>query len=251
MVTVELTCRPAFWPWKRTFRKKFPTAYSELNEAQFVAIATINDETADDISFLSIMTGIPKGIIRKLGEFQQYKLFEIFSNFGINKPQNSFLIKKIKAGDIEWFLPAEKLKGMSFGQFIFADSLHETWQSTQQPDDLCRFVACIALKAGEVFNENNIDKKAKLLSGVNSNTLQAIAFNWRLVGEWLSEAYPLVFTKSEPGEKVKKINNAWLKIFDSLVDSDIVNADRYANLSVNNVFRYMTQRIKQNMKRKK
>lgn len=251
MVAIEITYRPAFWPWKRTFKKLFPTAYSELSTAQFIAIANMNSGNTGDISFLSIMTGLRKNLIRKLGDFQRYKLFEIFNAFDIDKPHNGFVIQSVKAGKTVLFLPGAKLKGMSFGQFIFAQSLFETWQSSHTSTDLCRFVASICLKKGEIFSENTIGEKEKLLAATNAGTLQAIAFNWQLIGAWLGEAYPIVFSKDEPGEKVKQVNNGWLKIYDSIVGTDIVNADRYAALPVNNVFRYMTQRIKENMKRKK
>lgn len=252
MISVELQYQPlSLLPWKRTVKGRFPVQYSELNKKQFMAITSMGEGKTDDVTFLSLMTGFSKKLIRKLGRFQQYKLFQIFEGFGIDQPHNAFIIHSIRTGGKTFVSPEPKLKGMSFGQYVFAESLHENWSKSRTKADLCRFVASIYLLKDEAFDENAIENKASLLYKVNETTLDAIATNWRLIGEWLSKAYPLVFVKSEPGEKVKQVNNAWIKIFDSLVGEDIVNSDRYSKLPVNSVFRFMSERIKQNMKRKK
>lgn len=252
MISIELQYQPiGLLPWKRTIKGRFPVQYSELNQKQFLAITSMGEGKTDDVTFLSLMTGFSKKLIRKLGKWQQYKLFQIFEGFGIDQPHNAFIIHTIRTGGKTFLSPAPKLKGMTFGQFIFAGSLHENWAKSRTNEDLCRFVASIYLLQNEVFDENSIEPRAALLAKVNETTLDAIATNWRLIGEWLAKAYPLVFVKAEPGEKVKQVNNGWIKIFDSLVGEDIVNSDRYSKLPVNNVFRYMSERIKQNMKRKK
>jgi hypothetical protein len=76
------------------------------------------------------------------------------------------------------------------------------------------------------------------------------------VREWLSDVYPLIFIKSdndEIGKKLKKRQpvNSWIKIFENLVGDDIVNHDNYANMPIHNIFRFMTAKIKENMKRKR
>lgn len=252
MTTIELQYQPiGLLPWKRKIQGCFPEQYSELNQQQFVAIATMNTAGTDDVSFLAIMTGFSRNLIRKLGKFQQYKLFQLFESFAIDKPHNAFILQKFTAGGKTFVSPGVKLKGMTFGQFIFVESLHETWQKSREKTDLHRFVATLYLGTNETFDEKKTETNTALISKADENTLNAIAANWRLIGEWLSSAYPLVFVKSEPGEKIKQVNNGWLKIYDSIVGDDIVNADRYSDLPVNNVFRYMSERIKQNMKRKK
>ncbi|NQU85800.1 MAG: hypothetical protein HQ541_08575, partial [Mariniphaga sp.] len=77
--------------------------------------------------------------------------------------------------------------------------------------------------------------------------------------EWLSKVYPLIFFKQqedldaappkEPVEKPKN-NSNWVKILDSIVGDDIINMDKYAELSVHNVFRYMTKQYKESLKNK-
>ena len=110
---------------------------------------------------------------------------------------------------------------------------------------------------------------AQIAIGANPATLEAIAINYGLVREWLSDAYPLIFIKNEeknqnPESSIKypesspdsyrgqnPAHNSWIKIFESLIGDDIVNHDKYAALPIHNVLRFMSEKIKQNMKRRK
>lgn len=258
MVSLEIQYRPFWLLWfKRTIRRSFPVQYSELSKKQFIAVNLLATGETGDISFLSAMTGFSRKMVQRLGKFQRYKLFGVFEGFGIEKPYNAFIIKSVKAGGKTFLPPKPKLAGMTFGQYVFAETLHNTWQTSREKTDLARFVACIYLPMGKTFSENMVTENAALFAKTDVKTLNAISTNWKLISKWLSEAYPLLFISDEPGTRSRSVgtepgtSNTWIKIFDSVVGDDLVNSDRYSALPVNTVFRFLTARIKQNMKRKK
>jgi hypothetical protein len=202
------------------------------------------------------MTGIKKYVIKKLADFQRLKLMQLFSVFYDAKSFNSFIIKEINLHGTVLLAPRPKLGGVTFGQFIFADTWYTDYQISENINDLHRFVASLYLPKGQPFSEEIVEKSIKTISHESQAKLEAISLNYMFVREWLSDVYPLIFIKSdndEIGKKLKKRQpvNSWIKIFENLVGDDIVNHDNYANMPIHNIFRFMTAKIKENMKRKR
>lgn len=253
MNTIEIKYRPVSWlPFTRSITGIFPEEYAQLSPIQFLSVIKLTGGVIDEKEFVSAMTGIPLRIVKKMAPFIQYKLVTLFSHFNAAKPHNDFIIKSIAAAGKTFVPPKPKLKEMTFGQFIFAESLYDAWAESKTPEDLCRFVAALYLQSGSQFTEQAIDINHALLAKVKPEIMEAVAVNWKLVTEWLSDAYPLVFAKGADAEKpAKKQGNGWIKIFDSIVGDNITDTDRYAALPVNSVLRYMSAKIKENMKRKK
>jgi len=253
MDTISIKYRPVSWlPFNRSITGIFPHEYAELGTHQFLALTNLMSGNTTENEFISKMTGIPAKLIKNVAPFLVYKLMNLLTGFNSEKPHNGFIIKTIKARRTLFYAPNTKLKGMTFGQFIFAESLYETWTKSKTKTDLCRFVASLYLPTQQPFNENNIDKYHSCFLKVKPEICEAVAINWKIVTQWLGDAYPLVFMKGEdnvPGQKAT--SSGWIKIFDSIVGDNITEANRYAELPVNNVLRYMTAKIKQDMKRKK
>ena len=255
MQTIEIQYRPLLLPWKRTISGSFPDKVEELNGRQMEAVAAMVRGNIDDDTFLAAMTSISKKIVRRLAPFYKFRLMQLFTVFNKATPHNKFIITRIHAGSVQLVSPAPKLKGFSFGQFIFADTLFDVYAENKTTANLSRFVAALYMPAGQKFSEELIEKHCSNIEKVNADTLEAIVINYGLVREWLGEVYPLVFVKSsQPPEanSPKPVSgNAWIKVFESLVGDDIVHHENYAALPVHNVFRYMSEKIKQNMKRKR
>ena len=149
------------------------------------------------------------------------------------------------------------LKGVTFGQFIFADSFFRNYSETKNPEEMNRFLATLYLPQGKVFKEKYIEQNSSLMRKADRATRDAIHLNYILIFEWLMDLYPLVFPRDpgvnnpDPGNKIKQRDpRAWIKIFESLVGDDIIHQNEYANLPVHHVFRYFTKNIKNTMKRK-
>lgn len=255
MVEVKLYYKP-WWLFGRGRQVlgRFPERFEELSERQLVALAGVRKGVISEERFLAVMSGIRVRLIKRLDLFQQFKVAELLETFREPKAFHDFQLKKIWCKDQVLLAPKTKLKGVTFGQFIFADTYFSNYNDTKDKEDLYRFVASVYLPAGMVFNEKLIDTGVELVRRMAPETVEAVYLNYLHVREWLALAYPLIFIKPtqlpEGGIKEKKDSMGWIKIFEGLVGDDIVNEDRYADLPMHNVFRYMTGRIKENMKKK-
>jgi hypothetical protein len=73
---------------------------------------------------------------------------------------------------------------------------------------------------------------------------------------WLALAYPLIFQEKAEnppsGDKPTdggRRQSPWIKVFDGLVGDDLINRDRYAELPVHTVLRFMTEKSKERMRK--
>jgi len=246
----------------RKINGNFPQKLEELTAKQIIAVACLAKGAITDIGFLQAMTGIKKRILNKLDDYQRFILIELFTMFRSAKPYNEFIIKELHYFTRHLVAPNPRLKGMTFGQFIFADTYFGDYQESQKAEDLHHFVAALYLPKNKKFDEQLIEDNSPWIAKLDAVTLEAITINYHLIREWLSEVYPLVFLKEEesfdsaqddkkqPATK-QGDGNGWIKIFEGIVGDDIINHDNYANLPIHNVLRFMSHRIRENMKRKR
>jgi hypothetical protein len=229
-----------------------PSSWGELTRRQFIAISRTVNGAEPDFRFLSQLTGISKRLMKKLSPYEMYQLSEAIDFIGqAGNSHAAFIIKRIPGTD--FVSPKPKLGGMTFGQFIFTESHYNDWQVTKAEDDLNNFIASLFLPQGEKFNSETIAGNALKIKLIDLEIRQAIAFNYGLILVWLQKCYPLIFQDnvvetrhalSLPNEQTKQ--SQWLKIFESLVGEDLINRDRYAELSVHAVLRYLTNKYKEN-----
>ncbi len=263
MRKVTITYRPfRRLKFKRYIEGNFPSTWEETNPKQLIAIACLLKRSISDVQFLSIMTGLSKKTINKLDDYQRFQLIELFDTFHSDKPYNEFIIENLDCKGTLLVRPKAKLKGVTFGQFIFMDTHFIDYQKTADTNDLNRFIAAAYLPYGQIFVEHIIDANHEWVGKTDLLTREAIVINYHLIRDWLSEVYPLVFQKkAEETKKEKKKEkkteskksdaNSWIKVFDGLVGDDIINEDNYANLPLHNVLRHLTNQIKFNNKTKK
>lgn len=254
MKTIEIKYRPiAFIPVTRTRIGIFPECWSDLTPAQLIAISHVQDQSLDDFEFLHQVTGISRSILKKLAQYQLWELGQGFGWVQEIKPHNKFIIPEINVGDARFYAPMDKLKKFQFGQFIFADSCFSDYQENKTEEELNRFIASMYLPRGMEFSDELLEINTPVISRVPLHAKEAIVLNYFLVKQWLSDVYPLVFQPSKqeekPGKTTRSNNNGWIKIFEQIVGDDIINSDRYATLPLHNVLRFLSDRIKQNMKK--
>ena len=240
--------------FKRTVTGHAPSSWGELTQRQFIAISrTINGEEPDS-RFLSQLTGINKKLIKKLSPYEMYQLSEAIDFIGqAGNSHSTFIITKIPGTDFVSSKP--KLGGMTFGQFIFTESYYNDWLVTKEVDALNNFIASLFLPQDEKFDSETIASNAIKIKLVDLDIRQAIAFNYGLILVWLKKCYPLIFQDTVEtrhalsASKEQTKQSQWLKIFESLVGDDLINRDRYAELSVHAVLRYLTNKYKENARR--
>jgi hypothetical protein len=247
-------------PWEVTAKGSHPENWTELTPRQLIAVACTYKGRISDNRFLYFMTGIKPRILKKLDPYQKYKLFELVGFISDLKPYSSFIIDHLEIDGKLFYAPKPRLKGITFGQFIFADSFFKNYQDTNNPKEMTSFLATIYLPACEKFKEELIEQYTAVMEKVDAVTREAIFINYLLIFQWIVQLYPLLFPRTEYEKKKTEANGtekisqrdpkAWIKVFDSLVGDDIVNQDKYARLPVHNVFRYLTEKRKEAMRSK-
>ena len=278
MKPVTITYRPlSFLPIYRTVTGSFPQNWGEVSARQLIAIACLYKNRISDIAFISAMSGISKRIINRCDDYERYKLMECLEFVGDQKPYHEFIIPSITLKrQAVWkpilflYAPAGKLKGITFGQFIFADSYFNNYLESQKDEDLNKFIASLYLRKRDKFKEEWVQCRHKAIGKLDRNTREAIVINWQLMHEWLALAYPLIFQKhqelastasrsasGEPlpepvegeGGSPQRDPNTWIKIFQNFVGDDILHDDVWASKPINTIFQYMTRKYKENAKK--
>lgn len=237
-----------FWFWRHKTRQ-LPQKWEELSTEQLIAVAENYLGICDDNQFLAAMCNVRKRIIRKLPSYFKYKIGKELEFLSDYTPYNNFIIKRIAS----LYAPKYKMEGVSFGQFMFADTFYSNWCSSGSDDDLNKFIACLYLPKDFEFDSKYLDKLSKRAARISTREKYAITLNYRLIKEWLPDVYPLIFDKADKGEKKKKRpsaqGNGWIKIFESIVGDDIVNQDKYARLPMHQVLKFVTNKIKEHAKK--
>jgi hypothetical protein len=251
---IDIAIEYPFLLFRRKEKGSFPESWAEVAERQFIAILKIINGGEPDFSFLSMLTGIRESLLQQLSPYQLLRVSEglDFIAKGDNC-HHSFFIQYISTSTL--IAPKAKLEGVTFGQFIFADSYYNDWLLTKDDTTLNSFIASLYLLPGEKFNNAVIPIRSVKVANTDIEIRKAIAFNWSLVMAWLWKAYPLIF--SEPVKETEKdgkpkqaVQSPWIKLFETLVGDDLINRDRYAELSVHTVFRHLTKKYKENARGK-
>lgn len=262
MEKVTLQYRPiSFLSWTKPFNLEHPSKWDELTAKQLIAVACLFHGTINEHRLIQIMLNIPKRVIKKLDDYQVYKLIELME-FLKNKrpPYQEFILKELKVGRLKLIAPDKQLKGVTFGEFIFADTYYMNYAVSSNEEDLNKFIACFyrsTAKGVKVpFKENELEQRASLISKLPLHEREAVAMNYGMIREWLERSYIYVFPKvdeenKKPGTKKKTSNGSWVDVFDNLVGDDIVNEQGYAELPASTVLRKMNKAIKENLKKKR
>lgn len=238
MNTIKITYRRFFRT--RTIETTFPSAWSEMNARQFTALY----KRPDDISLLSLMLHIPKRIVKRLSLLQIYELAQLFDFIKKDTKVSSFLLDKIRCPGIGPLIsPKPRLADMSFMQFIYADSFYMQYAESLRPAILRDLVAHLYTpEAG--YDKRETDRIARQLKKADPALLEAIALNYGLVRKWLTERYPLVFP-SAGKQQSGRVGGNWSDVFDNIVGDDLKDRDKYAEIPVNSIFKYITRKIKE------
>lgn len=256
MITIAIHYRSLFL-FKRRINSVVPTGWNELSEKQFMAISRIVNGADPDLRFMSVLTGIPEKLLKKLSPFTMLQLTENIDF--ITKAGNmhtAFIIKEIKYGNAKLIAPKPKLDSLTFGQFIFADAYYTRWMKARsEPADqpantdtlLNNLIATLYLIEGHLFTSDTIETRSLEISGTDIDMRKAIGLNFGLVMVWLQKSYPLIFREPEPSDQpAVQGNSAWLNLFESMVADDLINRDRYAELPIHTVLRHLTRKYKEN-----
>lgn len=265
MKKVVIQYQPFKWlKYNRFMIGQFPSEWSETSPKQLIAIACLLKHSISDVHFIAAMTGLSLSIVNRLDDFQRYQLIELFDSFRSDEPFNYFIIPELDCKSTVLLAPKSKLQAITFAQFIFMDTYFVNYQQSAKPEDLNKFIASTYLPYGQRFAEHIVEINHEWVAKADLLTKEAIVINYHLIRDWLTKVYPLVFSTrngnsddsdaSDDSTGSKKPNrpdnNSWIKVFENIVGDDIVNHDRYAELPIHNVLRFLSSKIKENLKRK-
>ena len=249
---IDISVEYPFMRFKRKATGKMPVSWQELTQPQFIAISRVIDGADPDYLFLSVMTGIQSNLLKKLTPYELLKLSEGIDFIGrAGNCYSEFIIKQLPGGHLT--APKPKLSGLTFGQFIFADAYYNDWCQLLSETSLNKFIACLYLVPGEIFNHENIEQRIISIGKIDLTIRKAIVLNYDLISVWLQKAYPLIFVEHEEGTRredpPKLKSSGWVNLFESLVGEDLINRDRYAALPLHTVLRHLTKKFKENARK--
>lgn len=248
MIKIEVKYKPRWWFFHIKRLVLVPEKQAELTQKHFLLISTAADNT--DNGFIARYCNLPKRLVKNLPSFFKYHIIETINKISNSKFAGHLYIKRVKCGRQWLYAPGEKLKGVTFGQFIFIDA----WFNDTEPESLDKFIAHLYLPKNKAFNESECIARAEKLK-LYAQIKEAIALNYSFFYQYFQEAYPLLFvapSETPDGKKGKYDPRGWLKVYENVRGDDIVNDEKYAATPVNTMFRYLNDKVKEAaMNRKK
>lgn len=228
-----------FWR-RRVVETSFPESWSEMSARQFAALFS----RPDDAELLSVMLGVGKRVVKRLGLMQIYELARLFDFVRRDAKISSFKLESFRCpGAGILYAPKPKLAEMTFEQFIYADSFYMQYAERGDADSLYRLTAYLYVRDSG-FCKKDSERNIVWLKRADKSAMEAIALNYGLVRKWIAERYPLVFPSG--GKRTEKQSGgSWPDVFDSIVGDDLKDRDKYASVPVNAVFKFISRKIQE------
>jgi hypothetical protein len=249
MTNIVITYPRRFFKDK-TYRSSYPSKWAEVTEMQMIAIGKLISGEISEINYLKCFLNLPVRILKRLSEFQKYKLNNISSFIAEQEPLDNFIIKTINNKTA----PLPRFENVSFAEFIYIDTFFIDYCKDSKREDLLKMIACI-------YVDNKDGVRPKFTGRLNSAWtdklpsyyLESTLVNYSLIRAWLQIAFPFVFKAAKKTEEKKLIkgDNGWLDVFDSIVGDDIIHSDDYAHKSAIDTLRFLNRKIKENSKPKR
>lgn len=254
MAKVELKYKPiSAIPVQLSAKGTWPESWREMNQQQFVAMANFLMKAPFYTIeyFIHLYTGISRKMIRKMDDYQTMKVTELLERFDASQPYDDFKIT------LNNYLaaPQASLKDVSFGEFVYIDSYFLAYAKSKKEELLHKMLAWLYrprdIRGNRIrLTEEEAEKHQQFIAmNIPVSHLFAVYFNYKLVRMTLEDQYIWVFPKIE-GDKGKKGGTArgWVEVYDSIVGDDLVNEQKYSDMPVHKVLRYMDNQIKKQHK---
>ena len=179
---------------------------------------------------------------------QVYELAKLFDFIQKDTKTSSFNIESVCFPGLgTLYAPRPKLADMTFLQFIYVDSFYMQYAETAKPDILRDFIAHL-YTPGTGYDKKSADQAVPKLKKADLQIFEAIALNYGLVRKWIADRYPLIFPAQK--QSFGKKSGSWAEIFDDIVGDDLKDQDKYAEIPINSVFRFITRKIKESRKQR-
>lgn len=228
--------------------RKIPATMADLTEKQYLSLVRYMNGQIRERRLIAIMYNLSVflSFVISLKKFWTYKLIENMETFSdFSKPADRFFIARLPGTDL--FCDSRKFKGISFMQFMFADTMYTQYLKTDNEHYMYSFIAALYLKADETFTDLNIEQRTAYLKKkkIDNVIYEAIFLNYMMQKKWLSGAYSYMFSSNEDnGSSSPKRQQKWLDIFDAFVGEQIPDTEFYKNMPCMDAFRIINRRMK-------
>lgn len=246
MNEVKIVIRFLGIPIKLTY--KIPDKVGDLSESQYLALVLFLGGKIKEYKVIARvynMRVIVAWIISRFS-FWVYNLIVALETLcDLTKPCDCFLIRRLPGTKL--YCDNNRFKGISFMQFMFADTMYTEYLRSQDNTHLYSFIAAFYMEEGEAFNDVDIEKRLNYISNkkIDSITQEAILLNYMMMKKWLSGAYPYMFSSAEKdGSDSPRKQQKWLDIFDCFVGEQIPDTDYYKDMPCMDAFRIINRRLK-------
>ena len=178
------------------------------------------------------------------------------------KTLSTIIIKSFKIRKQLYFGPNNHFSNMTFGEFIFADTMFINFFEKNDPAILNKLIAILyrpqfyfeddpQFKGDkrQDFNENLIKYHSKQIAKLKPQLKSTILFNYHTIRKWLTEKYIYVFgTYKQDTEQTQKksTDNGWLSVLKNL-SPDILQIDSYTKQPLHNVLEHLNIEIHKSM----
>lgn len=237
---------------KKNYKGELPENWDDLNATQLTAVAEMYMHQSSQLNALAKLICIPETILKKIPDIDLLAILDQLTFMTDFRPRNCFIIQNVNS----LTAPRHKLDGMSWEQFIYVDSYYEDFVGRMNVEGLNIFVAHLYLRKNEAFDHSLLKERAtqNIITKIPYATKYAIAINYRLIREWLGVVYGTVFQKKQenntPEIAPKNPVNVWIKIHQAIVGDNLADYEKYAKLPLHVVLRYLTEKIKENARKK-
>lgn len=244
---------------KKRVHSYVPESWMEMSERQFLAVIANIYGHLDDAGFYERFFGIPADEVKRMDFYYYYVLNSLLSFTRKMDGVTSFIVRTFQLKEREMGVltvkaPDAKLNGMTFQQFMMADTFYTWYMQTKRRDYLVSMCCCLYLAEGEDFFKVDMDKRKLFWNDCSDETLNAVVVQWSLIKAWLSKAYTHLFPSGGEVTEMKgkngkvKVTNTWLEIFDTLVADDLSRIESYKRLECMDVLRIVNFKIQERKK---
>jgi hypothetical protein len=245
MINIAVTENGSWWRKnKKIHHLSHPGHWDEVSPQQMVAIGQLMTGEIKEEKLLTAFLSTSPALVKKLDEYLRYKLSDLMNFMGKKEPLDHFIIDCIEGRKA----PENKLKDLTFGEFIYIDTFFIDYSSTENNQALLHKLTAFLFRKPEKgqrpeFTGTTDESWTEKLKPWQ---MQITAFNYGLIRVWLEKAFPLVFaakTNIEQNTETTQKSNGWVDVFDSIVGEDIIHSNDYAKMPVMEVLRFLNKQI--------
>jgi len=139
--------------------------------------------------------------------------------------------------------PGPRMKDISFGQFMIADTFFLKYMRSRSPEDLNMFVASLYYR--KEFDASKVERVAQKLRRAKMDKKLAVVLFFTGCRNYINNRFPLLFPKPAKGESKAKGNKAsWGDVLISLVGENPAEKDRVEKLDLYFALAFLESQIR-------